>query len=401
MLNTRLSSKATPGQIKQHNEALILREIYARATISRAQLARLTHLSRPAVTELTQGLLEKGLICDAGPEKTFDKVGKKAQLLAFNPDAYQIVAVAVTNSAVICTLFNLRANAVARRSVQRSGATGDEVARLIMETIGQIIQHATRPLLGIAVGTPGVVDSQAGLVHMAASLGWQNLPLGQILQNRFRLPAFIGNDSNFAAVGEYRFGLGQGVKDLVLVEAGEGFGIGILSDGRIIQGSTHAAGELGHTPFPPLDDVCVCGRRGCLETKVSWWAIKRNVQRIAEEHPDSTVARLVNGGPVTDGVIWQALDQGDPHLTALVEQVATYLAQALMMVIHVLNPQRIIITGRILELGDLLVQHVQRTIRDYALPYISNEIEIVAIPSDDRSILLGACAFVLEHELGL
>ncbi len=401
MLNSKLSTKATPGQIKQHNAALILREIYARAAISRAQLARLTHLSRPSVTELAQSLLEKGLIGEVGPEQIFDKVGKKAQLLAFNPDAYQIVGVAVTNAAVICSLFNLRANGIVRRAAQRNGACGDEVVRLIVEAIEQVIQSATRPLLGIAVGAPGVVDSEAGIVHMAASLGWQDLPLSQILSQRFHLPIYIGNDSNFAAVGEYRFGLGQGVKDLVIVEAGDGIGIGMLSDGRIIQGSTHAAGELGHAPFPPLDDVCVCGRRGCLETKVSWWAIKRNVQRIAEEHPDSTVAHLINGGDVTDGVIWQALDQGDPYLTALVEQVATYLAQALMMVIHVLNPQRIIITGRILELGDLFVQQVRRTIHDYSLPYISNEIEIVAIPSDDRSILLGACAFVLEQELGL
>jgi predicted NBD/HSP70 family sugar kinase len=401
MFNTRLSSKATSGQIKQHNAALILREIYARATVSRAELARLTHLSRPSVTELTQDLLDKTLICEVGMEQTLDKVGKKAQLLAFNPDAYQIVCAAVTNSSVIASVFNLRAKEIARRSVQRNGATGSEAVRLVERAIEQAVACATRPLLGIGLGTPGVVDSQVGVIQMAASLGWQNLPLGQLMSGRFRLPVYIGNDTNFAAVGEYRFGLGQGVKDLLLVEVGEGFGVGILSDGRIIEGSTHAAGELGHTPFPPLDDLCVCGRRGCLETKVSWWAIRRRAQRIISEHPDSIVARLAHGGPVTDGVIWQALDQGDPHVMALVEQVATDLAQALMMVIHVLNPKRVIITGRILELGDLLVQQVQRTIHDYSLPFISNEIEIVAIPSDERSILAGASAFVMEQELGL
>jgi predicted NBD/HSP70 family sugar kinase len=401
MFNTRLSSKATPGKIKQHNAALILREIYARANVSRAELARLTNLSRPSVTELTQDLLDKALICEVGMEETLDKVGKKAQLLALNPDAYQIVGAAVTNSSVIASVFNLRAKEIARRSVQRNSATGTKAVKLVEQAIEQAIACATRPLLGIGLGTPGVVDSQVGVIQMAASLGWQNLPLGQLLSERFRLPVFIGNDTNFAAVGEYRFGLGQGVKDLLLVEVGEGFGIGILSDGRIIEGSTHAAGELGHTPFPPLDDACVCGRRGCLETKVSWWAIRRRAQRIIEEHPASIVARLAHDGPVTDGVIWQALDQGDPHVLALVEQVATDLAQALLMVIHVLNPKRIIITGRILELGDLLVQQVQRTIHDYSLPFISNEIEIVAIPSDERSILAGASAFVMEQELGL
>jgi predicted NBD/HSP70 family sugar kinase len=401
VFNRIFSSKATPAQIKQHNAALLLREIYAREAISRVQLARLTGLSRPSVTELMQGLIEKGLVCELGPEDISDKVGKKAQLLALNPDAFQLVCIAVSNATVTGSLFNLRMQAATQEALPLHDAQNHEVVRLIKQVGESIIAKATCPVLGVAVGIPGIIDTQRGVVHLAASLGWQNLPLSQILTDHFQLPVYIGNDSNLAAMGEYRFGRAQGAKDLVMVEVGDGIGIGIISDGRIIEGSTHAAGELGHTPFASLEDECICGRYGCLETKVSWWAIKRQAQRIAQEYADAPLHRLANGAPVTPAMLRQALFEGDTHALQLVDEAATYLGMALIMVIHLLNPKHIVLTGSMLELGEPFIQRVQDTIEERALPYVSNHIEIVANPSDEHSILLGAGAFLLQRELGL
>ena len=401
VLNRVFSNKATPAQIKQHNAALLLREIYAREAISRVQLAHLTGLSRPSVTELTQGLIEKGLICELGPENTIDKVGKKAQLLALNPDAYQMVCIAVSNSAVTGSLFNLRAQEIKHEALRLDGAQEEEVVRLIIQVAEKLIVQATCPILGVAVGTPGIVDTQTGVVYLAASLGWQNLPLSQVLIDRFHLPVCIGNDSNMAAVGEYRFGKAQGAKDLVLVEVGEGIGIGIISDGRIIEGNTSAAGELGHTPFTSLEDECICGRRGCLETKVSWWAIRRQAECITQEHADAPLHRLANGAPVTTTIIRQALVEEDPYVMRLVDEAATYLGMALIMVMHLLNPKHIVLTGSMLELGEPFIGRVRRTIQERSLPYISSHVEIITNPSDEHSILLGAGAFLLQRELGL
>jgi hypothetical protein len=144
--------KVTTTYLKKHNEALILREIYGHESISRVNLAKLTHLSRPSVTELTQSLLRKGLISEVGPEKISEKVGKKPTLLAFKPDAYQIIAVVVSDATLIGTLMDLRIQVVEEHSLPMNGAIGEKLIDLIFKLIDSLVQRSTGPLLGINVG---------------------------------------------------------------------------------------------------------------------------------------------------------------------------------------------------------------------------------------------------------
>ncbi len=401
LLKTNLDQKATPTYLKKHNEALLLREIYARPSVSRVQLARLTKLSKPSVTELTQGLIEKGLICEMGPEYVQDKVGKKPTLLALNSDAYQMVCVVIHNTSIVVSLLNLRVQVLEMEHVPLNGLTGQPLVELLADVLGRIIQKATRPILGISVGTPGIVDSINGIVHLTANFGWQNLPLGQILTDQFHLPVYIGNDSNFAAIGEYRFGIAQGVGDLVVVEVGDGIGIGILDDGRIIYGSSYAAGELGHTPFPFLNDVCICGQSGCLETLVSWWGLKRHAEQLIKQGAAPLLRKIVGHGAVTSEAICSAFEAGDADIVALVDQAAVYLGRALVIVVNLLNPYYVVLTGSLLAFGDQFIDTVRKTVHNHTLPYITSRTQIVAEPVDDKSIMYGAGAFLLERELGL
>src|SRR6185295_10353858 len=143
-----------------------------------------------------------------------------------------------------------------------------------------------------------IVDPHTGTVQLAANLNWKNLPLGQQLTKRFKLPVYVGNDSNLIMLGEHRFGIAQEDRDLIVVKIDAGIGVGILSDGHIIYGNDNSAGEIGHSPFPGLDDECVCGRRGCLETMVTWWGLKRHAARIVANHPDALISKLANGDTI-------------------------------------------------------------------------------------------------------
>jgi len=401
LLQNKLDRKVTPTHLKQHNEALILREIYAHESISRVNLAKLTHLSRPSVTELTQGLIEKGLIAELGPENVFDKVGKKPTLLAINPDAYQMVGIVLNNTSITASLLDLRMHIVGQERVALNDITSDALVALMIDVVERTLRQATRPVLGLSVGTPGIVNSDEGVIHLAANFAWHDLPLARILTDRFQLPAYIGNDCNYAAIGVQRFGAAQGVDNLMVVEIGDGIGVGILADGRMVQGSRHAAGELGHTPFMPLEDPCICGQKGCLETLVTWWGMKRHARQFIQDYPDSILARLAQNHEITSTILCEAYAQGDPQVIALVMRAATYLGRALVVAINLLNPQYIILTGSLLTFGDSFVDRVRTTIKQNTLPYITSQIEIVANGLDDRSILFGAGAFLLERELGL
>ncbi len=401
LLKSNLDQKATPTYLKKHNEALLLREIYAHQAVSRVQLAKLTKLSKPSVTELTQGLIEKGLIYEIGPEHVRDKVGKKPTLLTLNSDAYQMVCVVIHNTTIVVSLLDLRVQVIEVEQIPLNGSIGNELVQLLAEVIQRIIQKATRPILGISVGTPGIIDTLSGIVHLTANFAWHNLPLAQILTDQFQVPVYIGNDSNFAAMGEYRFGIAKGVSDLLVVEVGDGIGIGILDDGRIIHGSSYAAGELGHTPFPFLDDVCICGQCGCLETVVSWWGLKRHAELLLKQKGASTLRQIVGDGAVSSDAIRKAFEAGDPDIVALIDKAATYLGRALVIVINLLNPYYVVLTGSLLTFGDRFIDMVRTTVHDHTLPYITSRTQIVAESLDDKSIMYGAGAFLLERELGL
>jgi N-acetylglucosamine repressor len=393
--------KATATNLKQHNQALILTTIYAHEAISRVQLARLTHLSRPAVTEITQGLIEDELVREIASEMVPAKVGKRATLLTFNPDAYHVIVVDVGGTKAIGALLNLHGHVLYQQRLAMEGASSSESVEKILQLVAEVADEAKRPLLGIAVGTPGIVDSQNGVVCFASNLGWKDVPLAKLLSERFRLPVHIGNDTNLAALGEYRFGLGQGISDLVVVMLGTGIGSGIIVNGRIVGGSTFGAGEIGHIPFADLHEMCNCGRQGCLETVSSGWGIAQQAQRVAKEHPESLLNKLGSDGEINALTVEQAAAKGDVHAISLIDKMGYYLGFALTNLIHLLNPQRIIIGGSLIRLGESLFDRIQHTVRERVLDSLASQTDIVPSNLGDHMVLLGTGALVMERELGL
>lgn len=401
MIPTNHLQKATATQLKRHNQSLILSAIYAHQSVSRVQLARLTHLSRPAVTDITQGLLDNGLIREIGSEHVPAKVGKRATLLTFNPDAYHVVALDVGGTKAIGALLDLQGRVLYHRRMSMEGVAPSQSIENILRLAADIAAEATRPLLGAAVGSPGIVNTQTGIVQFASNLGWRDVPLARLLSERIKLPVFVGNDTNLAALGEFRFGLGQGINDLAVIMLGTGIGSGLIVDGRIVDGSTFGAGEIGHIPFSDLHEQCNCGRRGCLETVSSGWGIAQQAKRVASQHPESLLNQFAVDGDINALTVERAAAAGDSYAQVLVEKMGYYLGLAITNLIHLLNPRRIIIGGSLIHLGNPLFEQIQHTIKEVALASLANQTDVVASTLGDRVILLGASALVMERELGL
>src|SRR5215831_19004757 len=159
MLLTKPNAKATPTHLKRHNVGLILNAIYAHDSISRVQLARLTHLSRPAVTELTHDLLEEGLIREIGPQIAPSKAGKRPTLLAFNSDTYDMIAVDIGSDKAIGALLDLRGRILHQEKLLIHTDGAEKPLDTLYRVIELLVEQAKHPLLGIAVGAPGIVNS--------------------------------------------------------------------------------------------------------------------------------------------------------------------------------------------------------------------------------------------------
>jgi N-acetylglucosamine repressor len=272
---------------------------------------------------------------------------------------------------------------------------------LVYELLDRLIQAATAPLLGIGIGTPGLMDSANGIVRNAVNLEWENLPLRDLLEQKYNLPTFIANDCHLAALAEYTFGEHKHLSNLVVLKVGRGIGAGIVLQGRLHYGDGAGAGEIGHVVVVKDGARCSCGNYGCLETVASSRAIVQQAQRIAQEKPDSALAHLAEPGEINTDVVLQAFEAGDETVQGLVHEAGLYLGLAVANLVGVLNVRHILIAGSAARFGEALLRPIRETVPSSSLPILAGEtnVEIASLGQD--IVILGASALLLSSELGL
>jgi len=247
------------------------------------------------------------------------------------------------------------------------------------------------PVAGIAVATPGPTDPHAGVVLEAPNIpGWLDLPLRDHLQDRFPAPVAIGNDANLAALGECRFGAGQGHQNLIYITISTGIGGGVLMDGRMLLGARGLAAELGHVTVLPDGPVCGCGHRGHLEAIASGTAIARWVEtKLAEGEPSSLRAEE----KITARVVAQAAREGDALALAALERAGTYFGLALANFLHIFNPSIVILGGGVTQSGDLLLNPIRETLKKQVMtPAYLDDFILTTAALGDEAGLMGALA---------
>jgi len=253
-----------PSHGRAHNLSLVLRTLHSQGAMSRADLSRELGLTRVTVSDLVAELLTRDHVVELGRTGK-GRPGKPAILVDVNRTGLQIVGLDLAEANVLrAAVMDLDGNVLTRLSTDIADETDEQVTALVLELADRAVAAASAPLLGIGVGTPGIVDT-AGVVLTAPNLGWTKLALGALLEERTGLPTLVANDADSAALGHFTFGGGS--DNMILVKIGRGVGAGLMVDGRRARGVHSAAGEIGHvTVGTDGGGPCVCGKRGCLET---------------------------------------------------------------------------------------------------------------------------------------
>lgn len=259
-------------------------------------------------------------------------------------------------------------------------------------------------IAGLGVGTPGPLNSRAGIVYTTPNLpGWVEVPLADWLAVATGLPVFVENDANLAALGEKYFGTGQGVDNFVFITVSTGIGGGIILGGQIWRGVTDMAGEIGHMVIDTNGPRCNCGRQGCLEVLASGPAIVRRAVAGLKEYPDSAILRLASGQAqgVTTHHIFQAAREGDPLAQVVVHETAFYLGTGITNVVHVINPDLVIIGGGVGKVGEQLLRPVREVVWEQTFARSRERLEIRQARLGDDAGVLGAILLARgELELG-
>ena len=214
--------KATRQHTKDHNTRLILRTIYHRADLSRAEIARITGLTRPTVSRIVADLIGARLVVETGQGPSAG--GKRPTQLDVAKDQHQILALDLGSREFRGAVVNLRGDIVARQTFATDQHKGEEALALTQQLVETLSQAARAPLLGLGMGSPGLINPREGIIREAVNLGWWGLPMRQLFEERYQLPVYVANDSHLAALGEYTFGGEPPAGNLVVIKIGQGVG---------------------------------------------------------------------------------------------------------------------------------------------------------------------------------
>ena len=391
--------KATNQQTRLINEQLVLRTIYDRNPISRADVARATGLTRTTVSDVVEQLLGAGLAEEIGLGRS---TGGKAPILLRVPDeARHLVGIEVGDTHLTGAIVNLRGEVLRRVEVPLDGRDGEMALARLDGLIEELVRPTDAPILGIGIGTPGLIDTTTGTVRWAVNLDWRDLPLGARLRERWNLPVHVANDSHAAALGEYTFGGHAPRESMVVVKVGRGIGAGIVIDGQLYAGEGSGAGEIGHSAIADNYRPCRCGSVGCLETLSSTRAVVQRARELAPHAPDSVLTRSARSEPIDFDELVRAFADGDDLAREVLMDSARHLGRSIGGLIGTLSIRHVVLVGEMTRFGEPWLTAVRREAHRSALAILADATSIeIGRPGDDL-VVLGAAALLMTRELGL
>jgi len=333
---------------KDRVAALIVGIVREHGRASRAQIARLLGLSPSTVGRVADKLVEQRLLLEAGSSQV-GHTGRPSILLEFNPRVGSVLAVDLRLTEAYAVRADLAGTVLAKGVRPLSLHQGSADVAGLLDLLHDLLQddRESPPLHAIVVGAPSIVDSATGEVEWAPSLGWKNLPLGTVIREEFRVPVLVGNDVNLAALGEFWKGIAYGTRNMVFVSVGTGIGAGIVIDGKLYHGASHAAGEVAYFVSDINTLLDNAGQIGTLEMRVGREGIIRLSHLLAQRYPASRLADLIHqvGRELCAQDVFSLALEGDPAAQVVFREAVDLLSIVICNLSVVLDPDVIVLGG--------------------------------------------------------
>jgi glucokinase len=276
---------------------------------------------------------------------------------------------------------------------------------LTLEVLIETLERELREALdacpqadAIGLGIPCTIDRRRGAAITSVNLPIVDVPIRDLIADRFDLPVFIDNDANTAALAEHRFGAGAGMRNIVLLTIGTGIGGGLIVNDEVYRGSSGAGVELGHMVIDENGPRCQgnCPNHGCVEAFASGTALGHAGERAAEARPDSALGRaLASGAQFTGRTVTEAALAGDSAAVDVMAEVGRHLGVALASYANIFEPDAIVVGGGVMAAGDLLLEPARAELRTRALPPMDRTAVVPAALGPDAG-MIGAAEMALE-----
>lgn len=394
----------TQAQLRESNLALVLSQLRIRSPLSRAQLAKQTHLNKSTISNLTGELLALGLLHEVGLDTSGG--GRPARLLAINPHAGHVVACELGVDFLLTIVTDFGGSILWRtRLATEPTHAQDVILAQLLATVREAIafsRQSQQRLLGIGVTLPGMVDVENGVLLFSPNLQWHDVPLRQMLEEQVNLPVYVENDANAAALGEHFFGGASQVRDFIFILADVGLGGGLFLNGDLYRGTRGLAGEIGHMELGRYSDrPCRCGKRGCWEMEVNKTSIVNRVRTLLDVRRSSIIPTMMaeRACPLTLALILEAATAGDGVALEALTETGRVLGLGISNLINTFNPELIVLGGVLSQVGEYLLPAIRETLAQKALLAAHEQTEVALSVFGTDAIVIGAATLVVRAVL--
>jgi len=388
------STQLKADRLKQR----ILKELYFDKVLSCADLSLRIKKSLPIVAKSINDLIIENYVTEVGQGPSSG--GRRPVMYSLKPHEKLIVAVAMDQLSTRIVIYDLMHNQMTDiKTIELVLEDNQKALPTLISLIDSYIAESgllKEKIIGVGISMPGFVDVQKGINYSFVDAG------GKSLQNhiaeKIGLPVYIDNDSCLIALAELKFGKARNKQNVMVINVAWGIGLGMIINGEIFRGHSGFAGEFSHIPTSNEGRLCSCGKRGCLETEASLLVVgKKAIEGINEGRISSLQYDLDDTSKLPGDLVMEAALKGDQFAIELLSAAGYSIGKGLAVLIHIINPSAIILSGRGAMVGRILSASIQQALHKYAIPRLAEctELQISELGSD--AALIGSAALVMEY----
>lgn len=277
----------------------------------------------------------------------------------------------------------------------------DAVIDSMIDCARDCLTKANKSAQCLGIGVAAQVEKDTGKVLFSPNLDWHNVPIGKRLEDALSIPVIVTNDVRAATYGEWLYGAGQNIDDLVCLFIGTGVGGGAIIGGKLLEGHSNSAGELGHLTIVSNGRKCTCPNSGCLEAYAGGWAISKRAQEMVTNDPQKGQTLLSLAGStnnISAITVTEAYNLGDLLAQHIVQETAQFLAAGVVAIVNALNPHMLILGGGVIQGLPAYIPMTDQLVRSNALKAASDDLHIVKAALGNKAAVIGAVAFA-RHKL--
>lgn len=378
----------------------IIGYLYKIGELSKPEICRLTNMTTPTISRIIDELIEEGWVTDRGQGQSIG--GKRPHIFSLNPDAAYIMGIDVGREHLKIAIFNLRKEIIGKIKIFPSileEKNNEETLKYIKEHIDATLTELKIPYNKIKVtglALPGLIDSD-GTSYTYLAYDDPKINVKKMLEEMLKMPVFIDNDSIIMAMAEHSFGVAKGAAHALCINVNECIGLGMILNSQPYFGFKGMAGEFGHIRISGLETPCYCGKAGCLETVASGRAIIKTAKDAIQNGVKTAIATTSNMEEITLSSIIKAAKQDDIFAIDLLQNAGEKIGEGISTLIHLFNPELIVIGGEITDSGDLIIAPIRQTLNKYTLTRMKNQCEIKMSNLNSQATILGTLMVVMKH----